>query len=196
VLAGQDVAGQAGSFREVGEHVAHQLGSALHVAPARLEEAEQLGVGLSATGEDGDAATLGAPAASAKDPITIVSHVVHGSITGGRRAAASLTGVAATQDPEVLRSGEIEVFPRAGLARAGGEPLTLSVREFGVLCALVRRQGQVVSREALFQEVWGGQMRPDDRSVDVYVHKLRVKLGAVLPDRPLIHTHFGFGYRV
>ncbi len=102
----------------------------------------------------------------------------------------------ATDDTEVLRSGELEVLPEIGLARAGGQPLTLSVREFGVLCALVRREGRVVSREELFAEVWGGTLRPEDRSVDVYVHKLRVKLGAVLPDRRLIHTHFGFGYRV
>jgi len=102
------------------------------------------------------------------------------------------------QDTEVLRSGELEVYPQAGFARVGGEPLTLSVREFGVLCALVRREGRVASREELFAEVWGGELRPGDRSVDVYVHKLRVKLGAVSgpPTRRLIHTHFGFGYRV
>ena len=100
------------------------------------------------------------------------------------------------QDNEVLRAGELEVFPHAGFARAGGEPLTLSVREFGVLCALLRREGRVASREELFAEVWGGELRSDDRSVDVYVHKLRVKLDAVLPGRQLIHTHFGFGYRV
>ena len=96
----------------------------------------------------------------------------------------------------MLRSGELEVFPKVGLARVGGEPLTLSVREFGVLSALVRREGRVVSREELFAEVWGGTWRPEDRSVDVYVHKLRVKLAEVLPGRSLIHTHFGFGYRV
>ena len=97
---------------------------------------------------------------------------------------------------DVLRIGELEVHPGAGLARAAGRPITLSVREFGVLVALLRRAGRVVSRDELFAEVWGGALRPDDRSVDVYVHKLRVKLAGALPDRPLIHTHFGFGYRV
>lgn len=104
--------------------------------------------------------------------------------------------MSAAQDTEVLRSGELEILPQVGLARVGGHPLTLSVREFGVLCALVRREGRVVSREELFEEVWGGALRPQDRSVDVYIHKLRVKLDAALPDRRLIHTHFGFGYRV
>jgi DNA-binding response OmpR family regulator len=97
---------------------------------------------------------------------------------------------------EVLALGELEVFPGAGLARVSGRPLMLSVREFGVLVALLRRAGRVVSREELYGEVWGASLRADDRSVDVYVHKLRVKLDAVLPGRPLIHTHFGFGYRV
>jgi len=104
--------------------------------------------------------------------------------------------MSAAHDTEVLRSGELEVFPQAGLARAGGQPLTLSVREFGVLCALLRREGRVVSRAELFADVWGGTLRPADRSVDVYVHKLRAKLDAVLPGQRFIHTHFGFGYRL
>jgi DNA-binding response OmpR family regulator len=99
-------------------------------------------------------------------------------------------------DTDILRAGDLEVLPGAGLARAAGEPLVLSVREFAVLVALIRRAGQVVSREELYAEVWGGELRPDDRSVDVYVHKLRVKLGEVLPGKRLIHTHFGFGYRL
>ncbi|HEX8105708.1 MAG TPA: helix-turn-helix domain-containing protein [Solirubrobacteraceae bacterium] len=102
----------------------------------------------------------------------------------------------ATQDTELLRAGEVEAFPAAGLARVAGQPVVLSVREFNLLVALLRRAGQVVSRQELYAAVWGGELRRDDRSVDVYVHKLRVKLGAELPGRHLIHTHFGFGYRV
>ena len=100
------------------------------------------------------------------------------------------------QDAGVLAVADIEVFPDAGLARAAGQPLTLSVREFGLLVALMRRAGSVVSREELYGEVWGGQLRREDRSVDVYVHKLRVKLDAALPGRRFIHTHSGFGYRL
>jgi DNA-binding response OmpR family regulator len=102
----------------------------------------------------------------------------------------------AAQDTEVLRAGAIEALPGAGLARIDGDPVVLSVREFSVLIALMRRAGQVVSREELYAAVWGRELRRDDRSVDVYVHKLRVKLSAVRPGQDLIHTHFGFGYRV
>ena len=51
-------------------------------------------------------------------------------------------------------------------------------------------------REELFRLVWGREMRAGDRSVDVYVRKLRVKLEEALPGWRFIHTHFGFGYRL
>jgi DNA-binding response OmpR family regulator len=53
-----------------------------------------------------------------------------------------------------------------------------------------------VSRPDLYALVWGGKLRDGDRSVDVYVHKLRVKLETALPGSRLIHTHVGFGYRL
>ncbi len=96
---------------------------------------------------------------------------------------------------EVLRVGELEVRPRDGLALAAGRALTLSVREFELLVALARRAGLVVSRADLYGTVWGGALRPGDRSIDVYVHKLRVKLERAVPDSTWIHTHVGFGYR-
>jgi DNA-binding response OmpR family regulator len=103
--------------------------------------------------------------------------------------------MATETEHEVLRVGELEVRPADGLALAGGRALTLSVREFHLLVALARRTGLVVSRTALYRSVWGGELRPGDRSIDVYVHKLRVKLEEALPDIAWIHTHVGFGYR-
>lgn len=101
----------------------------------------------------------------------------------------------ATDPNGVLRSGDLEVEPENGLARLGGRALNLSVREFQLLVALLRREGRIVSREALYGLVWGGQLRSGDRSIDVYVHKLRVKLEQALPGQRFIHTHVGFGYR-
>src|SRR3954451_22080996 len=96
---------------------------------------------------------------------------------------------------EVYRAAELEVRPDEHLALARGRALTLSVRELQVLVALARRQGRVLTREELYETVWGGRLRADDRSVDVYVHKLRAKLARALPEWHFIHTHFGFGYR-
>ena len=80
---------------------------------------------------------------------------------------------------EVIRAGELEIRPS----------------EYLVLAALGRREGRVVPREELYETVWGAPMRAADRSVDVYVHKLRSKLADALPEWRFIHTHFGFGYR-
>ena len=60
----------------------------------------------------------------------------------------------------------------------------------------LRRQGKVVPREELYSTVWGAPLRSSDRSVDVYVHKLRAKLARLQPEYRYVHTHFGFGYRL
>src|SRR3954454_19620269 len=98
-------------------------------------------------------------------------------------------------EAEILAVGELEVRPAEHCALAGGSMLALSLRELELPAALARRAGRIVPRDELYQMVWGGSLRPDDRSVDVYVHKLRVKLGDALPGWRYIHTHFGFGYR-
>lgn len=96
---------------------------------------------------------------------------------------------------DVLYAGELEIRPDEGLVLATGQALTLSVREFELLVALARRVGAIISRQELYGTVWGGELRDGDRSVDVYVSKLRGKLERALPDRRFIHTHPGFGYR-
>jgi DNA-binding response OmpR family regulator len=102
---------------------------------------------------------------------------------------------AAQSGGEVLYAGELEIRPADGLVLAAGRTLTVSVREFGLLVALVQRQGRIVSRADLYRLVWGRELRDGDRSIDVYVHKLRVKLETALPAWQFIHTHVGFGYR-
>jgi DNA-binding response OmpR family regulator len=99
------------------------------------------------------------------------------------------------QRSETLYAGELEIHLGQGLVLATGQALTLSVREFELLAAMAQRLGSIVTREELYSVVWGGQLRPGDRSVDVYVSKLRGKLEAAMPDRRFIHTHPGFGYR-
>lgn len=97
---------------------------------------------------------------------------------------------------DVLRVGELEIRAGDGLVLAGGRAVTLSVREFDLLVSLARHAGRIVRRETLYALVWRGQLRAGDRSVDVYVRKLRVKLEDALPEWRFIHTHVGFGYRL
>ena len=97
--------------------------------------------------------------------------------------------------PEILYAGELEIRLEEGLVLATGQALMLSVREFELLAAMARRLGSIITREDLYDSVWGGTLRHGDRSVDVYVSKLRNKLEQALPDRRFIHTHPGFGYR-
>jgi DNA-binding response OmpR family regulator len=96
---------------------------------------------------------------------------------------------------EVIQSGDLEIRPAESSAFANGKLLPLTARELAVLAALARRAGRIVSREELTSEVWGRSYRPGDRSVDVYVAKLRLKLERAAPRARYIHTHFGFGYR-
>ena len=77
-----------------------------------------------------------------------------------------------------------------------GKTVAVSRRELALLASLVAHEGSVVSREDLYRAAWGQELRDGDRSVDVYVHKLRRKIEAVAPSEQLIHTHFGFGYRL
>jgi DNA-binding response OmpR family regulator len=77
--------------------------------------------------------------------------------------------------------GPLRILPEEHLVRARGRVLMLSTRELRLLTELARREDHIVPREELFTLVWERPMRARDRSVDVYVRKLRVKLEAALP---------------
>jgi DNA-binding response OmpR family regulator len=91
--------------------------------------------------------------------------------------------------------GRLEIKPKEHAALVDGRPLCLTVRELQLLVTLSEHPQRIMTREELFAEVWGGRPRSDDRSVDVYISRLRAKLGEALPDAVLIHTHNGIGYR-
>src|SRR6201995_4225125 len=98
----------------------------------------------------------------------------------------------ARSSSEIIEVGPRQILPEEHLARANGRVVVLSIRELRLLTELGRRADRIISREELFRLVWGREMRRGDRSVDVYVRKLRVKLDAALPEWTFIHTHFGF----
>ena len=91
--------------------------------------------------------------------------------------------------------GEVEIRPDQYQAFVGGTSLDLTRREFELIRLLAEAAGQVLPREEIYQRVWGYAMVHGDRSVDVFVRKLRSKLERVSPEWRYIHTHFGIGYR-
>ncbi len=107
-----------------------------------------------------------------------------------RRRAAD--GLAATTS---VLAGEIEVRPDQFQAFAHGRSIDLTRREFELIQLLAAAEGRVLEREEIYQRVWGYTMAHGDRSVDVFVRKLRSKLQQASPDWNYIHTHFGVGYR-
>jgi DNA-binding response OmpR family regulator len=112
-------------------------------------------------------------------------------------AATAQSALGAAQpDPDVIRIGPLEILPAEHLARVRGRTLLLSTRELGLLTELARNADRIVSREHLCRLAWGRELREGDRSVDVYVRRLRVKLERAMPGWRFIHTHFGFGYRL
>src|SRR4051794_38359789 len=94
-----------------------------------------------------------------------------------------------------VRAGELEIRADQFQAFAAGRSVDLTRREFELIQLLADVAGQVLPREEIYQRVWGYAMVHGDRSVDVFVRKLRQKLEKVSPDWRYIHTHFGIGYR-
>jgi DNA-binding response OmpR family regulator len=92
-------------------------------------------------------------------------------------------------------AGEIEVRPDQFQAFALGRSIDLTRREFELIQLLAAAGGRVLEREEIYQRVWGYTMAHGDRSVDVFVRKLRSKLQRASPEWNYIHTHFGVGYR-
>ena len=95
----------------------------------------------------------------------------------------------------VLRCGNLEIRSDERRILLSNRPLDLTSREFQLLLALAHRRNRVVPRTELFELVWDRRMPYRDRSVDVFVRKLRIKLEAAAPGWRYIHTHFGVGYR-
>ena len=99
------------------------------------------------------------------------------------------------QDAEPVQAGELEIRSDRFQAFVGGRSIDLTRREFELIELLAEAGGRVLEREEVYQRVWGYAMARGDRSVDVFVRKLRQKLEKASPDWRYIHTHFGVGYR-
>ena len=101
----------------------------------------------------------------------------------------------ASADIGPLVAGELEIRPDQFQAFVSGQSVGLTRREFELLHVLAEARGKVIEREEIYQRVWGYAMAHGDRSVDVFVRKLRSKLEKLSAGGEYIHTHFGVGYR-
>jgi DNA-binding response OmpR family regulator len=94
--------------------------------------------------------------------------------------------------PRILRAAGIELDPLRRTASRDGRPLDLSLKEFGVMEALLVASPGFLSAEDLLEQVWDEQADPFTNTVTVTVGRLRRKLG----DPPVISTTPGVGYRI
>ena len=97
---------------------------------------------------------------------------------------------------EPLQVAELRVDPLNVQAYIDGKSVELTPTEFRLLYALALEPGRVVSRDELLQKVWGRRFTRRDRTVDVFVRKLREKLEAQEPRHTFIQTRYGVGYKL
>jgi DNA-binding response OmpR family regulator len=115
-----------------------------------------------------------------------------------RVRAAVRRGVSA-QAPdrgERIEIQELVIDPADVQAYVDGRSADLTLTEFRLLHALALEQGRVVSREELMQRIWGRRQRYRDRTVDVFVRKLRDKIDRRASCHVFIHTRHGVGYKL
>ena len=109
------------------------------------------------------------------------------------RVRAVLRRVDTRPDAGAFRLGELYVDPEKHIVKAGGREVALTLKEFELLCALLQRQGAVLTRDALLERVWGYSFDGESRTVDVHIRTLRQKLGEA---GECIETVRGVGYRI
>lgn len=103
----------------------------------------------------------------------------------GRRGAAR----------PAVRSGALHIDATRYDAVAGGRSAGLTTREFEVFALLLEHRGDVLAREQIAAGVWGANAPIGDRSVDIFVSRIRLKLKRISPGWSYLHTHVGAGYR-
>ena len=115
-----------------------------------------------------------------------------------RVRAAARRGVRA-QEPrrgEPIEIEELRLDPRNVQAYVDGESAELTPTEFRLLYALALEPGRVLTRDELLQKVWGRRATHRDRTVDVFVRKLREKVDRRAPRHSFIQTRYGVGYKL
>jgi len=111
------------------------------------------------------------------------------------KAIARRAGLTSANAPVMLTYERLEIDQAAREARVDGVDVGLKPREFALLLELAVNPGVALSRSTLLQRVWGYDFDGDERTVDVHVRRLRLKLEEREGLPMLLHTVHGFGYR-
>ena len=91
------------------------------------------------------------------------------------------------------RLGALYVDPDRHVVKVDGHEVTLTLKEFELLCVLLEKRGAVMTRDALLERIWGYTFDGESRTVDVHIRTLRQKLGTA---GEYIETVRGVGYRI
>jgi DNA-binding response OmpR family regulator len=97
---------------------------------------------------------------------------------------------------ESIEIEELRIDPREVQAYVGGESADLTPTEFRLLYVLALDAGRVVTRDELLQRIWGRRETHRDRTVDVFVRKLREKIDRRSATHTFIQTRYGVGYKL
>jgi len=115
-----------------------------------------------------------------------------------RVQAAARRGVRAQPEErgDTIEIEELRIEPREVQAYVDGQTVELTPTEFRLLYALALDRGRVTTRDELLQRIWGRRETHRDRTVDVFVRRLRDKIDRVAPRHTFIQTRYGVGYRL
>jgi DNA-binding response OmpR family regulator len=113
-----------------------------------------------------------------------------------RAAARRGTRAQDVRRGEPIEIEELQIDPRDVQAYVDGENANLTPTEFRLLYALALERGRVVTRDELLQKVWGRRETHRDRTVDVFVRKMREKIDRPAPRHTFIQTRYGVGYKL
>ena len=94
---------------------------------------------------------------------------------------------------EEYRMGNLYVCPGRHEVTVDQEPVNLTLKEYEMLCLLLKNSGTVLSRTQLLNQIWGYEFDGESRTVDVHIRTLRQKLG---PAGDLVETVRGVGYKI
>ena len=109
------------------------------------------------------------------------------------RVKALLRRAEPVSDGKEYLIGPLLLNPDKHIIRVDGQDVALTLKEFQLLCYLIRNKGNVMTRDRILQEIWGYEFDGENRTVDVHIRTLRSKLGKA---GDLIETVRGIGYRI